>query len=54
LRLLGDIAAHPDRFEADAAEAHHRQALTLAEELACGPPLRHCQVLARRLALARA
>jgi hypothetical protein len=24
LRLLGAIAAHPDRFEADAAEAHYR------------------------------
>jgi hypothetical protein len=33
LRLLGDIAAHPDRFEVDTAEAHYRQALTIAEAL---------------------
>jgi tetratricopeptide (TPR) repeat protein len=33
LRLLGDIAAHPDRVEVDTAEAHYRQALALAEAL---------------------
>jgi len=42
LRLLGDIAAHPDRFEADTAEAHYRQALALADELSLRPLLAHC------------
>jgi tetratricopeptide (TPR) repeat protein len=42
LRLLGNIAAHPDRFEADTAEAHYRQALALAEELGLRPLLAHC------------
>jgi class 3 adenylate cyclase/tetratricopeptide (TPR) repeat protein len=41
LRLLGDIAAHPDRFEADAAETYYRQALSLAEELGLRPLMAH-------------
>jgi tetratricopeptide (TPR) repeat protein len=31
LHLLGDIATHPDRFDAVRGEAHYRQALALAE-----------------------
>ena len=42
LRLLGDIAAHPDRFEVDTAEAHYRQALALAEALGLRPLVAHC------------
>jgi tetratricopeptide (TPR) repeat protein len=42
LRLLGDIAAHPDRFDADAAEAHYGQALALAEDLGLRPLVAHC------------
>jgi class 3 adenylate cyclase/tetratricopeptide (TPR) repeat protein len=44
LRLLGDIAAHPDRFDVDAAEAHYRQALALAEELGLRPLAAHCHL----------
>ena len=44
LRLLGDIAAHPDRFEVDAAETHYRQALALAEELGLRPLVAHCHL----------
>jgi class 3 adenylate cyclase/tetratricopeptide (TPR) repeat protein len=44
LRLLGDIAAHPDRLEVDTAEAHYRQAQALAEELCLRPPLAHCHL----------
>ena len=44
LRLLGDIAAHPDRFEVDTAEAHYRQALALAEALGLRPLLAHCHL----------
>ena len=44
LRLLGDIAAHPDRFEVDTAQAYYRQAIDLAEELALRPLLAHCHL----------
>jgi hypothetical protein len=44
LRLLGDIAAHPDRLGVDTAEAHYRQALALAEELGLRPLLAHCHL----------
>jgi class 3 adenylate cyclase/tetratricopeptide (TPR) repeat protein len=44
LRLLGDIAAHPDRFEVDTAEAHYRQALALAESLGMRPLVAHCHL----------
>jgi tetratricopeptide (TPR) repeat protein len=44
LRVLGDIAAHPDRFEVDAAETHYRQALALAEELGLRPLVAHCHL----------
>jgi tetratricopeptide (TPR) repeat protein len=44
LRLLGDIAAHPDRVEVDTAEAHYRQALALAEALGLRPLLAHCHL----------
>jgi tetratricopeptide (TPR) repeat protein len=44
LRLLGDIAAHPDRFEFDVAQAHYRQALSLAEELGLRPLVAHCHL----------
>jgi class 3 adenylate cyclase/tetratricopeptide (TPR) repeat protein len=44
LRLLGDVATHPDRFEADAAETHYRQALALADELGLRPLLAHCHL----------
>jgi tetratricopeptide (TPR) repeat protein len=42
LRLLGDIAAHPDRVEVDTAQAHYRQALALAEELGLRPLMARC------------
>jgi tetratricopeptide (TPR) repeat protein len=44
LRFLGDIAAHPDRVEVDTAEAHYRQALTLAEALGQRPLLARCHL----------
>jgi len=44
LRLLGDIAAHPDRVEVDTAEAHYRQALALAEALGLRPLMAHCHL----------
>jgi predicted ATPase len=44
LRVLGDIAAHPDRGEVDTAEVHYRQALALAEELGLRPLVAHCHL----------
>jgi len=40
--LLGDIATHPDRFDAQRGEAHYRQALALAEERRMRPLVAHC------------
>jgi predicted ATPase/class 3 adenylate cyclase len=42
LRLLGDIAAHRTPPDVDAAAAHYRQALTLAEALGMRPLQAHC------------
>jgi class 3 adenylate cyclase/tetratricopeptide (TPR) repeat protein len=42
LRLLGDIAARREPPERDQADAHYRQALTLAEELGMRPLQAHC------------
>jgi class 3 adenylate cyclase/tetratricopeptide (TPR) repeat protein len=42
LRLLGDIAAHPDRVEVKTAEEYYRRALALAEELGLRPLMAHC------------
>jgi class 3 adenylate cyclase/tetratricopeptide (TPR) repeat protein len=44
LRLLGDIAAHHDPPEVEAAEASYRQALALAEELGMRPLVAHCHL----------
>jgi tetratricopeptide (TPR) repeat protein len=42
LLLLGEIHSHQDSFDAMQAEAHYRQALTLAEELGMRPLQAHC------------
>ena len=42
LRLLGDIAAQREPPENEQAEAHYRQALTLAEALGMRPLQAHC------------
>jgi hypothetical protein len=49
LRLLGDIAAHPDRFDAETGEAHYRQALALAEPRGMRPLVAHCHLGLDRL-----
>jgi tetratricopeptide (TPR) repeat protein len=40
--LLGDVAAHPDQFDAERGETHYRQALALAERLGMHPLAAHC------------
>jgi tetratricopeptide (TPR) repeat protein len=44
LHLLGDIATHPDRFDAESGEAHYRQALALAEPRGMRPLIAHCHL----------
>jgi hypothetical protein len=40
--LLGDIATHPDRFDAASGEAHYRKALALAEPRGMRPLIAKC------------
>jgi class 3 adenylate cyclase/tetratricopeptide (TPR) repeat protein len=44
LHLLGDLATHPDRFDAESGEAHYRQALALAEPRGMRPLVAHCHL----------
>jgi tetratricopeptide (TPR) repeat protein len=44
MHLLGDIATHPDRFEAETGEAHYRKALALAEPRGMRPLVAHCHL----------
>ncbi len=47
--LLGDVAAHPDRFDPERGEAHQRKALALAERCAMRPLVAHCHLGLGRL-----
>jgi hypothetical protein len=49
LQLLGDIATHPERFDAERGEAHYRQALALAEPRRMRPLIAHCHLGLSRL-----
>ena len=42
--LLGDVATHPGRFDAERGEAHYRQALALAEPRGMRPLVAHCHL----------
>ena len=44
LHLLGDVATHPDRFDATSGEAHYRRALALAEPRGMRPLVAHCHL----------
>jgi class 3 adenylate cyclase/tetratricopeptide (TPR) repeat protein len=44
LRLLGDIATHPDRFDAESGAGHYREALALAELNGMRPLVAHCHL----------
>jgi class 3 adenylate cyclase/tetratricopeptide (TPR) repeat protein len=44
LYLLGDIATHPDRFDAESGEAKYREALTIAEMRGMRPLVAHCHL----------
>jgi tetratricopeptide (TPR) repeat protein len=42
--LLGEIATHPDRFDAASGEVHYRKALALAEPRGMRPLVAHCHL----------
>ena len=42
LCLLGDIATHPDRFDAESGQTHYRKALALAEPRGMRPLIAQC------------
>jgi tetratricopeptide (TPR) repeat protein len=42
--LLGDVATHPDRFDAQRGEDHYRQALALAGARGMRPLVAHCHL----------
>jgi tetratricopeptide (TPR) repeat protein len=44
LHLLGDVAAHPDQFDAGRGETHYREALAIAEGLWMRPLAAHCHL----------
>lgn len=44
LHLLGDIATHTDRFDAETGESCYRQALALAEPRGMRPVVGHCHL----------
>jgi tetratricopeptide (TPR) repeat protein len=44
LHLLGDIATHPDSFDAQTGEAHYRKALELADTRSMRPLVAHCHL----------
>jgi tetratricopeptide (TPR) repeat protein len=43
LHLLGEVAIHSDRFDAERGEAHYSQALALAEARGMLPLVAHCR-----------
>jgi hypothetical protein len=44
LHLLGDVATHPERFDAERGEAYYRDALALAEPRGMRPLVAHCHL----------
>jgi class 3 adenylate cyclase/tetratricopeptide (TPR) repeat protein len=44
VHLLGDIATHPDRFDAGSGELHYRKSLMLAEARGMRPLVAHCHL----------
>jgi tetratricopeptide (TPR) repeat protein len=49
LHLLGDIATHPDQFDAESGETQYRKALELAEPRGMRPLVAHCHLGLGRL-----
>lgn len=49
LHLLGDIATHPDRFDAESGATHYQESLALAKRLGMHPLVAHCHLGLGRL-----
>jgi DNA-binding SARP family transcriptional activator len=49
LQLLGDIATHPDCFDAESGETYYREALALGESRGMRPLIAHCHLGLGRL-----
>ena len=49
VHLLGDIATHPERFDAESGEAHYRKALALAGPRGMRSLVAHCHLGLGRL-----
>jgi tetratricopeptide (TPR) repeat protein len=49
MHLLGDVASHPDRFDAEAGKSHYGKALLAAESLEMRPLIGHCHLGLGRL-----
>jgi hypothetical protein len=49
LHLLGDIATHPNWFDAERGKTHYREALALADQLGMRPLVAHCHLGLGRL-----
>jgi tetratricopeptide (TPR) repeat protein len=49
LRLLGEVASHPDHPDIETAEAHYGAAMALASEIGMRPLLAHCHLGLSRL-----
>jgi hypothetical protein len=41
---MGDIASHPDRFDAETGAAHYRKSLALAQSCGIRPLIAHCHL----------
>jgi class 3 adenylate cyclase/tetratricopeptide (TPR) repeat protein len=58
LHLQGDLATHPDRFDAEDGERHYRAALALAQPRGMRPLVAHCHLglgkLSRRIGKSQA
>jgi tetratricopeptide (TPR) repeat protein len=44
LHLLGDVAAHPDMFDAERSLTHYGKSLVLAEQRGMRPRVAHCHM----------
>jgi hypothetical protein len=49
LRLLGEVASHPDHLDIETAEVHYGAAMALASELGMLPLLAYCHLGLGRL-----
>lgn len=44
IHLLGEVATHPNQFDAESGEAHYRRALAFAQPRRMRPLVAHCHL----------